>query len=107
MTSETTVLDYVNTDSYWYAFLNGLLNTLKVGLMSVVLTTFLGLFVGIARLSKNWLVNKIALVYIELFRNTPILLQLFFIYFTVILAFPDLRDAANHLGCPYLSPIVA
>ena len=93
-----TVLDYVNTDSYWYAFTLGLLNTLKVGLMAVVLTTFLGLFVGIARLSKNWLVNKIALAYIELFRNTPILLQLFFIYFTVILAFPDVRDAARPFG---------
>ncbi len=95
-----TVLDYVNTDSYWFAFLNGILNTLKVGLMAVVLTTFLGLFVGIARLSKNWLVNKIALIYIELFRNTPILLQLFFIYFTVILAFPDVREAAQPLGLP-------
>jgi general L-amino acid transport system permease protein len=95
-----TVLEYVNTDSYWYAFTNGVLNTLKVGLMAVVLTTFLGLFVGIARLSNNWLVNKVALAYIELFRNTPILLQLFFIYFTVILAFPEVREAAQPLGLP-------
>jgi general L-amino acid transport system permease protein len=95
-----TILDYVNTDSYWFAFLNGVLNTLKVGLMAVVLTTILGLFVGIARLSRNWLVNKIALAYIELFRNTPILLQLFFIYFTVILAFPDVREAVQFLGLP-------
>jgi general L-amino acid transport system permease protein len=95
-----TVLDYTNTDSYWYAFLNGFLNTLKVGLMAVVLTTFLGLFVGIARLSSNWLVNKSALAYIELFRNTPILLQLFFIYFTVILAFPDVKDAAQLFNLP-------
>ncbi|MDX1417676.1 MAG: ABC transporter permease subunit [Candidatus Promineifilaceae bacterium] len=99
-----TVLEYVNTDSYWYAFFLGVLNTLKVGLLSVFLTTFLGLFVGIARLSKNWLVNKVALAYIELFRNTPILLQLFFIYFTVILAFPDVREAAQPLGLPiYIS----
>ena len=95
-----TVLEYVNTDSYWYAFWNGVLNSLKVGLMAVVLTTFLGLFVGIARLSKNWLVNKVALAYIELFRNTPILLQLFFIYFTVILALPDVTEAAQPLGLP-------
>jgi general L-amino acid transport system permease protein len=95
-----TVLEYVNTDSYWYAFFNGILNTLKVGLMAVVLTTFVGLFVGIARLSSNWLVNKTALAYIELFRNTPILLQLFFIYFTVILAFPEVRQAAQPLGLP-------
>ncbi len=76
-----TVLEYTNTDSYWYAFLNGILNTLKVGLMAVVLTTILGLFVGIARLSKNWLVSNIALAYIELFRNTPILLHLFYLFY--------------------------
>jgi general L-amino acid transport system permease protein len=95
-----TVLEFTNTDSYWFAFLNGFLNTLKVGLMAVVLTTFLGLFVGIARLSKNWLVNNLALTYIELFRNTPILLQLFFIYFTVILAFPEVREVSGILGLP-------
>ncbi len=95
-----TVFEYVNTDSYWFAFANGLLNTLKVGLMAVVLTTFVGLFVGIARLSKNWLVNKIALTYIELFRNTPILLQLFFIYFVVLLALPNVGEAIQPLGLP-------
>jgi len=95
-----TVLEYVNTDSYWFAFYNGILNSLKVGLVGVVLTTFVGLFVGIARLSKNWLVNKIALTYIELFRNTPILLQLFFIYFTVLLALPEVKAAAQPLGLP-------
>lgn len=95
-----TLIDYENTDSYWTAFANGIINTLRVGLISVVLTTFLGLFVGIARLSKNWLVNKIALAYIELFRNTPILLQIFFIYFTVILALPDTREAVQPLGLP-------
>jgi general L-amino acid transport system permease protein len=95
-----TVLEYVNTDSYSYAFWNGILNTLKVGLLATVLCTFVGLFTGIARLSKNWLVNKLALAYIELFRNTPILLQLFFIYFTVLLAFPEVREAAQPLGLP-------
>jgi general L-amino acid transport system permease protein len=95
-----TVLQYVNTDSYWFAFLNGILNTLKVGLMAVVLTTFVGLFAGIARLSKNWLVSKLALAYVELFRNTPILVQLFFIYFTVILALPPIREAGKLLGLP-------
>ncbi len=95
-----TVLDYVNTDSYWSAFYNGILNSLRVGLLAVVLTTFLGLFVGIARLSNNWLVNKIALAYIELFRNTPLLLQLFFIYFTVILALPPIKEALQPLGLP-------
>lgn len=99
-----TILDYKNTDSYWSAFTSGIVNSLRVGLLAVVLTTFLGLFVGIARLSNNWLVSKLSLAYVELFRNTPILLQIFFIYFTVILAFPEIRDAAQPLGLPvYLS----
>lgn len=95
-----TVLDYVNTDSYWYAFYLGFLNSLKVGLMGVVLTTLVGLFVGIARLSKNWLVSKIALWFIELIRNTPLLLQLFFIYFGVLLALPGIQEAESILGMP-------
>ncbi len=95
-----TALDYVNTDSYWYAFYMGLLNSLKVGLLGVILTTFVGLFVGIARLSSNWLVSKIALWYIELMRNTPLLLQLFFIYFGVLLALPLIQDASPVLGLP-------
>ncbi len=95
-----TVIDFVTTDSYWVAFYNGILNSLKVGLIGVVLTTFLGLFVGIIRLSNNWLVNKLALAYIELFRNTPLLLQLFFIYFTVLLALPAVTEAVQLMGLP-------
>jgi general L-amino acid transport system permease protein len=95
-----TVIDYVNTDPYWFAFWNGILNTLKVGLLATILCTIVGLFAGIARLSKNWLVNNLALAYIELFRNTPILLQLFFIYFTVLLAFPEVRGANQFLTLP-------
>ncbi len=96
-----TMLEYVNTDSYWYAFYNGILNTLRVGLLALFFTTFVGLFVGIARLSKNWLLNKVALAYIELFRNTPLLLQLFFIYFAVILALPDVKEAIQPFGLPF------
>ncbi len=95
-----TVNEYVTTDSYWVAFYTGMLNSLKVGLIGVVLTTFLGLGVGIARLSKNWLVSNISLAYIEVFRNTPLLLQLFFIYFTVLLALPDVRDSTQAFGLP-------
>ena len=97
-----TVLNYVNTDSYWRAFGHGVLNSLKVGLMGVILTTFLGLFVGIARLSNNWLVSKISLAYIELIRNTPLLLQLFFIYFGFFLALPLVKESEpllGHFGC--------
>ncbi len=96
-----TMLDYTNTDSYWFAFYNGILNSLRVGLLALVFTTFVGLFVGIARLSNNWLLNKVALAYIELFRNTPLLLQLFFIYFAVILGLPDIKEAIQPFGLPF------
>jgi general L-amino acid transport system permease protein len=95
-----TLLPYTNTDSYWYAFYLGLLNTLRVGLLGVVFTTMLGTFAGVARLSENWLISKLALWYVELIRNTPLLVQLFFIYFGVILALPNIQEAAQPLGLP-------
>lgn len=93
-------LDYTNTDSYWWAFYNGVLNTFRVGLLAVVATTILGTLAGIARLSENWLVAKIALAYVEIIRNTPILIQLLLIYFSIILAFPDIKEAIQPLGLP-------
>ncbi|MFQ5419733.1 MAG: ABC transporter permease subunit [Anaerolineae bacterium] len=95
-----TALDYTNTDSYWYAFYLGILNTLKVAILGVILTSILGTMAGIARLSENWLISKLALWYVELVRNTPLLIQLFFIYFGVILAAPKLDEAMHPLGLP-------
>ena len=91
-------LDFVNTDSYWYAFYNGFLNTVRVGLMAVVLCTVLGLVMGIARLSTNWLISNIALAYVEIIRNTPLLIQLFLIYFGLLLALPNVEDAIRPFG---------
>jgi general L-amino acid transport system permease protein len=79
------------TDSYARAFLVGVVNTIRVASLGVVLATLLGLVTGIARLSDNWLVSKIASVYIEIIRNTPLLVQLFFLYFAVILKLPELK----------------
>lgn len=93
-------LEYVNTDSYWWALYNGFLNTLRVGLLAVVATTILGTLAGIARLSTNWLISKIALAYVELIRNTPIIIQLLIIYFSIILALPDIKEAIQPLGLP-------
>jgi general L-amino acid transport system permease protein len=94
------MLEYTNTDPYWRAFYLGVLNTLKVGILGVILTTIVGTVVGIARLSDNWLIAKLTLGYVELMRNTPLLIQLFFIYFGVILAAPLLGDAIQPLGLP-------
>jgi len=79
-----SIIPYQTQDPYWKAFLVGLLNTLRLILVGFVLTTFVGIFAGIASFSNNWLVRKISQVYVELVRNTPLLLQLFLWYFGII-----------------------
>lgn len=79
---------YGPEDSYAEAMLAGLFNTMKVAGLGIVLATILGLIVGVARLSRNWLVNRLALIYVEVLRNTPLLVQLFFWYFGVFLQLP-------------------
>lgn len=91
--SETSLPYDPATDSYLYAFFLGVLNTLRVVLVGIVLASLLGLVAGIARLSSNWLIAKIAQVYVELFRNTPLLIQLFFWYFIGILKLPRVRES--------------
>ena len=76
-------------DSYAEAMIAGLFNTIKVAVLGIALATILGLFVGIGRLSRNWLVNRLALAYVEFLRNTPLLVQLFFWYFAIFLQLPD------------------
>lgn len=80
------------TESYWRAFITGALNTLRVVSAGIVLATLLGLLVGLARLSTNWLVRTISGAYVEIVRNTPLLVQLFFWYFAVILQLPDIKN---------------
>lgn len=80
------------TDPYWRAYVVGLVNTLNVVLAGLVLTTIVGLLTGIALLSPNWLLRNAVRVYVEFIRNTPLLVQLFFIYFGVVLAMPSLEE---------------
>ncbi len=93
-------LTYVNTNSYWYALYLGFLNTLRVGVLGVIFTTILGTLAGIARLSTNWLISKIALAYVEIIRNTPVVIQLFIIYFVIILSLPKVDDALQVFNLP-------
>ncbi len=97
-----SVIPYDPSESYGKAFLVGVLNTLRVSLLGVILATLLGIIAGVARLSTNWLVNKIAAAYIEIFRNTPLLVQLFFWYFAVIQKFPPVRESIQLPGPIYL-----
>ena len=79
--------------TYGRAFLVGLLNTLLVAGLGIVLATMLGFIIGIARLSTNWLVARLATVYVEVIRNVPVLLQLFFWYFAVLKSLPVPRQS--------------
>jgi general L-amino acid transport system permease protein len=88
------LIPYEITSTYGRAFLVGLVNTLTVAAAGIVLATILGLILGILRLSRNWLVAKLAAVYVELARNIPLLLQIFFWYFAIVLGtLPALRQS--------------
>ena len=87
-----SLIAYRPTDTYGRAYLVGLLNTLVVSLVGIILATILGVIVGVARLSTNWLVNRLAALYIEIIRNTPLLVQLVFIYFGVFFQLPPVAQ---------------
>ena len=90
------------TDPYTRALLIGLLNSLRVMFFGIIIATILGITVGIARLSDNWLVRNLAFAYVEILRNTPLLLQLFFWYFAVFLQLPKI-DRPLVVGNLFLS----
>lgn len=97
------LIDYSESSSYGRAFLVGLLNTLLVAGLGVVLATLLGLAIGIARLSPNWLIRTWAGAYIETIRNIPLLLQIFFWYFAVLRPLPQPRASIDLFGMIFLS----
>ncbi|WP_261884415.1 amino acid ABC transporter permease [Vibrio pomeroyi] len=90
-----TLVEYDETFSYGRTFVVGLLNTALVSVLGIILATVLGFSMGIARLSSNWLVSRCAAVYIEIFRNIPLLLQIFFWYFAVLQALPSARQSLS------------
>ena len=96
-------IDYQPTDGVWIALAVGLLNTLKVSLLAAVFGTLIGLLVGIARLSPNPLLGRLALLYVEALRNVPLLLYLFLWYTVIIVALPPVKNALTLLPGFYLS----
>ncbi|WP_163922683.1 amino acid ABC transporter permease [Photobacterium sp. Alg240-V54] len=88
-----TLIDYDETFTYGRTFFVGLLNTALIAVLGVILATILGFIIGIARLSPNWLVSRFAAFYIEIFRNIPLLLQIFFWYFAVLQVLPSPRQS--------------
>ncbi|WP_205953735.1 amino acid ABC transporter permease [Pantoea stewartii] len=97
------LIDYSEGDTYARVFLVGLTNTLLVSALCIVFASILGFFIGLARLSENWLLRKIANIYIEIFRNIPPLLQIFFWYFAVLRNLPGPRQALNAFDLAFVS----
>jgi general L-amino acid transport system permease protein len=98
-----SLIDYDGSRSYARAFLVGLLNTLLVSAIGIIIATLIGVTVGIGRLSSNYLVAKFSEVYVEIFRNIPLLLQLFFWYFAALRALPLPEQAINFNDISYLT----
>lgn len=90
-----SLIDYLPENSIWRVYVVGLLNTILVSSLGVIIATILGFLIGIARLSKNWLLAKTSLAYIETLRNIPLLLQIFFWYFAVLQALPGARNSLS------------
>ena len=86
-------IPYDPADTYLTAFLVGLGNTLIVSFLGIILATIVGIIVGVARLSPNWLLNRVAAAYVEFFRNTPLLVQLLLLYFAVFLQLPAIAES--------------
>ncbi len=98
-----SLIEFDGSHSYFRAYLVGLLNTILVSVIGIILATILGVVVGIARLSKNYLIERTAAVYVEFFRNIPLLLQIFFWYFAALRALPLPQKAEPMLGVFFLT----
>ena len=97
-----SVIHYDPSQSYLYGFSVAALNTIKASVLGVILATTLGIVIGVSGLSRNWLLSRLALVYIETFRNIPLLIQLLF-WFLIILELPNVREGYIFFDAFYLN----
>ena len=98
-----TLIPFSQSATYGEAFIVALLNTVLISAFGIVFATIIGFIVGIARLSNNWIVARLATVYVETLRNIPLLLQIFFWYFAVLRALPGPRDSHNAFDAFFLN----
>ena len=98
-----SLIDYDGSHSYFRAYLVGLLNTILVSVIGIIFATIIGIVVGVARLSRNYLIERTAAIYVEFFRNIPLLLQIFFWYFAALRALPLPENAEPILGVFFLT----
>ena len=98
-----SLIEYDGSHSYARAYLVGLLNTLLVAFIGIIFSTIIGVIIGIARLSPNYLIERFAAFYVEFFRNIPLLLQIFFWYFAALRALPMPEDAPLIFGSSFMT----
>lgn len=98
-----TLIPYDEADTHGKVFLVGLLNTLLVSGISIFFATVIGLLIGIGRLSKNFMISKLSMIYIETFRNIPILLQILFWYNVVLASLPSPRQSLSYLDSVFFN----
>jgi general L-amino acid transport system permease protein len=98
-----TLIPYSETDTYGRVFIVGLLNTLLVAAVGIVFATMLGFMVGIARLSNNWLLARLAAAYVEVIRNLPLLFQILFWYLAILGGLPAPRSSISVFDVVFLS----
>jgi len=98
-----SLIPYSSSSSYGTAILVGFYNTILISLLGMVLATIIGFTMGVARLSKNWLVARIGTLYVEIFRNVPLLLWIFIFYSALLQPLPGPKQALNFLNSFFLS----
>ncbi len=98
-----SLIDYDGSYSYGRAFLVGLLNTILVSVIGIFFATIIGVVIGVSRLSENYLIAKVAEWYVEIFRNIPLILQIFFWYFAALRALPLPENAINFNDISFLT----
>lgn len=97
-----SVIEYDPAMNYGRAFVVGILNTLRIAITGIIIATLIGIFLGICRLSNNWLLRNVAIAYVEIVRNVPLLLQLIF-WFFLTKAFPRVQESISLGGVMYLN----
>ena len=98
-----SLISFEPTDSYARAFVVGIINTFYVSILSIILATVVGVMMGVAQVSENWLIAKLAEIYVELLRNIPLLLTLLFVYGVVLAGLPAVRESIELLGGGFLN----
>ncbi|HEX5939181.1 MAG TPA: ABC transporter permease subunit [Dehalococcoidia bacterium] len=103
LSSPFDLQDYGANNSYRDAYVLGLLNTMRVAAIGILLASIVGLIAGVARLSGNWLVSHLAAAYVEVFRNTPLIVQLVFWYSAVFLQLPPISESVSLFDVVFVS----